>query len=134
MSQQQCGFQIFFGLGYFIISVARAMLYLTGMTASGRRETNELYRQKYFVDARNVLRYRPEPAGPIRSGSTAIIRRNEARLSDIRIPLNKPAPPPDAQMSVQVLRKGATITGIRIQCPCGRHAELDLDLTSRNVE
>lgn len=41
--------------------------------------------------------------------------------------MNKPAPPPDAQIAVQIVRKGGVISGIRITCPCGRHAEVDLD-------
>ena len=41
--------------------------------------------------------------------------------------MNKPAPAHDAQIAVQILRKGGAICGIRIKCPCGRHAEVDLD-------
>ena len=41
--------------------------------------------------------------------------------------MNKPAPAHDAQIAVKILRKGGAICGIRITCPCGRHAEVDLD-------
>lgn len=95
--------------------------------ATLKKETNQLYRQKYFVEADRVLRYRPPPAGPGRSGSGTIIRRNQGRIHDVCIPMNKPAPPPDAQISVQIIRKGGVISGIRIACPCGRHAEVELD-------
>ena len=95
--------------------------------ATIQKETNKLYRQKYFVEADRVVRYRPPPAGPGRPGASAIIRGHEGRLGSVRVPMNKPAPPVDAQIAVQVLRKGGVITGIRITCPCGRHAELDLD-------
>jgi hypothetical protein len=98
--------------------------------SSLKKETNTLYRQKYFVDAHEVIRYRPPPAGAGTSGSAAIIRRNEGRFSDIRIPMNKPAPPPDAQISVQILRNAGAVSGIRIKCPCGRCAEVDLDYTA----
>jgi hypothetical protein len=95
--------------------------------ATVQKETNKLYRQKYFVEADRVVRYRPPPAGPGRAGSSSVIRGNSGRLDPIRVPMNKPAPPHDAQIAVQVLRKGGVISGIRITCPCGRHAELDLD-------
>lgn len=95
--------------------------------ATIQKETNQLYRQKYFVEADRVLRYRPPSAGPGRGGSSAIIRRSESRFHDVSIPMNKPAPPADAQISVQIIRKGSAIAGIRIACPCGRHAEVDLD-------
>ena len=95
--------------------------------AATQKETNKLYRQKYFVEANRVLRYRPAPAGPGRAGPSAIIRRDEGRLGEIRVPMNKPAPAHDAQIAVQILRKGGAICGIRIKCPCGRHAEVDLD-------
>ncbi len=99
---------------------------MVGMTTI-KKETNKLYRQKYFVDAGNVIRYRPAPAGPGKVGSSAVIRRDEGRVSPIRVPMNKPAPPPEAQIAVQILRKGGVISGIRIACPCGRCAEVDLD-------
>ena len=92
-----------------------------------QKETNQLYRQKYFVEADRVLRYRPPPAGPGKAGSSSIIRRSESRVRDVSVPMNKPSPPPDAQIAVQILRKGSVICGIRITCPCGRHAEVDLD-------
>lgn len=95
--------------------------------AATQKETNKLYRQKYFVEANRVLRYRPPPAGPGKAGSSSIIRRDEGRLGEIRVPMNKPAPPLAAQIAVQILRKNGSITGIRIACPCGRHAEVDLD-------
>lgn len=95
--------------------------------ASIKKETNTLYRQKYFVEADAVIRYRPPPAGAKMDESAVVLRRNQSRLSDIRLPMNKPAPPADAQISVQIQRKGSVITGIRIKCPCGRTAEVDLD-------
>jgi len=48
-------------------------------------------------------------------------------MGDISVSMNKPAPPPDAQIAVQILRKGGAVSGIRIACPCGRHAEVDVD-------
>ncbi len=95
--------------------------------AATQKETNKLYRQKYFVEANRVLRYRPPPAGPGRGGSSTIIRRTAGCLHEVRVPMNKPAPPPDAQIAVQIVRKGGVISGIRITCPCGRHAEVDLE-------
>ena len=95
--------------------------------AATQKETNKLYRQKYFVEANRVLRYRPPSAGPGRAGASSIIRKDEGCVHEVRVPMNKPSPPPEAQIAVQILRKGGSISGIRITCPCGRHAEVDLD-------
>ena len=94
-----------------------------------QKETNKLYRQKYFVESNRVLRYRPPPAGPGKAGSSAIIRKDESRIGDILVSMNKKAPPPDVQIAVQILRQGGAVSGIRIACPCGRHAEVDVDYT-----
>jgi hypothetical protein len=95
--------------------------------ATLKNETNQLYRQKYFVEADKVLRYRPPSAGLGRTGSNAVIRRSQSKINEVRVPMNKPAPPAEAQIAVQIVRKGGVIAGIRITCPCGRHAEVDLD-------
>ena len=92
-----------------------------------QKETNKLYRQKYFVESNRVLRYRPPPAGPGKTGSSSIIRRDERHVGDILVSMNKPIPPPDVQIAVQILRKAGVVSGIRIACPCGRHAEVDLE-------
>lgn len=97
-----------------------------------KKETNTLYRQKYFVDSSQVIRYRPGRAGPKPSGSSSVIRKDRGRVSTIRVPMNKPAPPPEAQIEVQIERKGTEVRGIRIVCPCGRHAEVELDYSSES--
>ena len=90
------------------------------------KNTNQLYRQKYFVDESHVIRYRSAPAvkGAIRA--SAILPARQAKLSGVKIPMHEAPPPADAQISVQLVRDGASISGIRIQCPCGRHAALDI--------
>lgn len=98
--------------------------------AATQKETNKLYRQKYFVEADRVLRYRPASTGSGKSGSSSIIRKDAGRMGDIRVPMNKPAPPHDAQIAVKILRKDGAVSGIRITCPCGRHAEIDLDYST----
>lgn len=95
------------------------------------KNTNQLYRQKYFVDQRNVIRYRPKPAGLGMKRSSTIIPAESACVSDVRIPLDGTLPPPGAQISVQLERKGRDLSGIRIKCPCGRHAEVDFDAPSQ---
>ncbi len=97
-----------------------------------QKETNKLYRQKYFVESDRVLRYRPPPAGPGKSGSSSIIRRDERKIGDVFVAMNKPQPPPDVQIAVQILRKAGSVSGIRIACPCGRHAEVDLEYPTTN--
>jgi hypothetical protein len=91
------------------------------------KNTNQLYRQKYFVDESNVIRYRPPSAAPGSNKVSTVIARQSARISDIRVPMNGPAPSSEAQIAVQLLHSGAALSGIRIKCPCGRHAELDMD-------
>jgi len=92
-----------------------------------KKETNTLYRQKYFVDSSEVIRYRPGPAGPKQMPSSSIIRKENGKLSNLRVPMNKPAPPADAQIEVKILRNESRVSGLRIACPCGRHAEVDLN-------
>ncbi len=90
------------------------------------KNTNQLYRQKYFVDESNVIRYRPAPALKKSSRASAIVPARKTKISDIKVPMHEPPPPADAQIAVQLMRDGAALQGIRIQCPCGRHAELDI--------
>lgn len=95
---------------------------------SAEKNTNRLYRQKYFVDAQQVLRYRPPSASLKDSRSSpAIISGRNVRLSNVKVPMNKPAPPEDAPINVRVIRKNQQVSKIIIDCPCGRHAELDID-------
>lgn len=91
------------------------------------KNTNQLYRQKYFVDETHVIRYRPPPAMKGASKGSPVIAGSHARLASVKIPMHEPPPPADAQIAVELVRDGDTITGIRIQCPCGRHAELDFE-------
>ncbi len=94
------------------------------------KNTNQLYRQKYFVDESHVIRYRPAPAVKGGSRATPIVPARRAQISDIKVPMHEPPPPADAQIAVQLVRDGAGLQGIRIQCPCGRHAEVDLGTKS----
>ena len=90
------------------------------------KNTNQLYRQKYFVEESSVIRYRPAPAVKGGSRTSAIVPARRTKVSDIKVPMHEPPPPADAKIAVQLVRDGAALQGIRIQCPCGRHAELDL--------
>lgn len=92
------------------------------------KNTNQLYRQKYYVDTSQVFRHRPPSAAlqePL--SSSTVIPGSSVRLSSVRVPMNKAAPPENAPIAVRVVRKSLTLSEIRIDCPCGRHAELDLD-------
>jgi hypothetical protein len=96
------------------------------------KNTNQLYRQKYYVDTSQVFRNRPTPAAPLPpNASTSVIPGSSVRLSKVRVPMNKPAPPENAPIAVRVVRTSPTVSEIRIDCPCGRHAELDLDSAPR---
>jgi hypothetical protein len=90
------------------------------------KNTNQLYRQKYFVDETHVIRYRPAPAVKGAMRASPIVPARQAKVSQVKVPMHEPPPPADAQISVQVVKDGAVLRGIRIQCPCGRHAELDI--------
>lgn len=91
------------------------------------KNTNQLYRQKYFVDERSVIRYRPPSATSGNLRPSKVISAKAVSVSPVRVPMNGAPPSEDAQISVQLLRNGAALSGIRITCPCGRHAELDMD-------
>ncbi len=94
------------------------------------KNTNQLYRQKYFVDESHVIRYRPAPTAKNGSRSSAILSGRRVQLSDVKVPVHEPPPPPDAKIAVQLVRNGSGLQSINIKCPCGRHAELDMGAKS----
>ena len=87
--------------------------------------TNTRLRQKYYVDEKDVI-----------SGIQAKFQGNRQKYSKvISAPTTKfktkpvmirckQATPPE-EIKVEIMRNGAAITGIRINCPCGRHTELN---------
>jgi len=101
-----------------------------GTMTALEKNTNQLYRQKYFVDERQVIRYRPPSAAPGMVRPSTVISARAAQVSPIRVPMNGEPPKQDAQIAVQLVRNGAALSGIRITCPCGRHAEVEMDTSA----
>ena len=91
-------------------------------------QTNQLYRKKYFIDAKTIIssadevdntpspRVTPTPvidaSRVILSQEPVIIRRGAARETD--------------RIRVDVVKEGPLAKVIRIACPCGRRTELDV--------
>ncbi|MBN1676881.1 MAG: hypothetical protein JXR37_37920 [Kiritimatiellae bacterium] len=95
--------------------------------------TNRLLRKKYFVDKTTIVtsvdKLKPgqEPFSKIiRGGQVAISRQPKLIRCERRTPL-------PGEIQVEVVREGQKITGIRISCPCGRHAELDCEYSADAV-
>ena len=101
-------------------------LLITCIMSAMEKNTNQLFRRKYFIDSQSVIRYRPPTTMTHQKSSSCIISKNAARVSPIKVPMNGKPPPADAQIAVQLERDGTELHGIRITCPCGRHAEIDI--------
>jgi len=103
----------------------------TGTTGVQIR-TNTRLRQKYFVDEKSIVGsiqkhqfqgvqsyckvIRSSGGKPAKAGKPVTIRCSTATHT--------------GEIQVEVLRDGPRITGIKILCPCGRHAELNCEYTA----
>lgn len=94
--------------------------------ANVEKNTNQLFRKKYFVEANEVIRSKPLVVRAATPEKATIIPREKVELSSIRVPINAKRAATDAQMQIKVIRDQNNVTGIKIACPCGRHADIDL--------
>ncbi len=93
-------------------------------------ESNRLLRDKYFVDAEDVLtRDRQRTATPRRAPERGRVIDASRVLVSKRTVLPRPATAGNAQNSIRVnvVKENNRIVGIKIECPCGRHAELNCE-------
>lgn len=96
-------------------------------------DTNQVYRRKYFVSAETIVRRGKEgPAGaPQPAVHSRVIPANRVNMLKrpvlLRCTANQPdTEPANENIQVEVVKAGAQVKALRIDCPCGRHAELDV--------
>ena len=92
--------------------------------------TNQLLREKYFVDAEDVLALdrnrkpklrRRADAGRVIDASRVIVSRRTVS------PRAVPAGDGKDSIKIHVVKEDNRMTGLKIECPCGRHAELNCE-------
>jgi len=87
-------------------------------------DTNQLYRKKYFVNSQEIMTAdQPLADAPVRIGSPVIDAR---RVVMNRDPVSIRSSADADRIRVDVIKDGQRVKGIRIACPCGRHAEMDV--------
>lgn len=92
-------------------------------------ETNELSRQKYFVDANTVLSQKQQRREEKKRFSP-VIDSSKVKVGERSVVLKPGGSKPAQKITVNVLRDGGKIKTIKIMCPCGRHAELNCEYDS----
>jgi hypothetical protein len=94
--------------------------------ANVETNTNRHLRKKYFVDADSVLMRKKSAEPPEPEHFCRIITAQQVHMAGTA---RKVGAGQDVgksgKMNVQVTKEGDRIEKIRIDCPCGRHAELD---------
>jgi hypothetical protein len=92
--------------------------------------TNKLLREKYFVDAEDVLSLgrNRQPALRRRTETGRVIDASRVIVSPRTV---SPRALSTAQgkegLKVHVVKENNRMVGIKIECPCGRHAELNCE-------
>lgn len=95
--------------------------------AALEKNTNELFRKKYYVDATEILTNKKKQEKPVPYARSPIIDASKVVVSTRTVRLRRGSKDAGEQIRVNVIREGNRIKSIRIACPCGRHAELDCE-------
>jgi hypothetical protein len=89
--------------------------------------TNQAYRKKYFVDFGKVLfcpkvnpDEQPHPLSRVIDATNVVVAKHPIEVHVRRGPDND-------QIKVDTIREGQKVKSIRIACPCGRRAALDVE-------
>ncbi len=90
--------------------------------------TNQLFRKKYFINADTIVTggEEEEEAERLSVTTTPVIDASRVILSREPVPLRRGAAGEASRIHVDVIKDGARVKSIRIACPCGRKAELDV--------
>ena len=96
--------------------------------------TNARLRQKYYVDEKDVISSIQAQAYTTKSKHSKIIASHSAPPAGKPVMIRCNRTPPPGEIKVDVMRDGPTVRGIRINCPCGRHAELNFEYKTENPE
>ncbi|MFH0879485.1 MAG: hypothetical protein V2A34_07200 [Lentisphaerota bacterium] len=89
-------------------------------------DTNQVYRKKYFVPADSIIGPHPPAKGhrPVSYNPVIEAKRVVVSNQPVRLSYNDTGAGEDIR--VEVVKSGNQIKGLKINCPCGRHTELDV--------
>jgi len=94
------------------------------------KNTNQVFRKKYFIDAQEVLATSKSSKKTRQKTYSTIIERSKVAFSDKPILLSPELKKINDHITVNVIREENRIKRIRIACPCGRTADLDCQYSS----
>lgn len=87
--------------------------------------TNTRLRQKYYMDEKDIISGIHTKSQGNRQKYSKVITASAAKFKTKPVMIRCTLATPPEKIKVEVVRDGSTITGIRINCPCGRHTELN---------
>jgi hypothetical protein len=96
-------------------------------------DTNQVYRKKYFINSEKVLFAARDGAAARTSSVSQVIDASKVVLSKNAVPVRCQTGEESGRIKVEVVREGNRVKGMRIDCPCGRHAELDVEYSPTAV-
>ncbi len=92
------------------------------------KDTNQVFRKKYFVPADSIISAHTVTRSRPRSTSGGVIASSRVVMAPQPVALRQELgdDKKTGDIQVEVVKNGTEIKGIKIKCPCGRHAELDV--------
>ena len=93
-------------------------------------QTNQLYRKKYFIDAKTIVSGADEVNEVSSQTVTPVIDASRVILSQEPVIIRRGAARETNRIHVDVVKEGSLVKMIRIACPCGRRTELDVQYES----
>ena len=88
--------------------------------------TNKVYRKKYFMDADKVVFAEEDTKIHIVDEHNPLIEA-ESVLDELdAVPINQGEQKRANAIRVQALKDGERVTVLKIDCPCGRHTEINV--------
>ncbi len=97
--------------------------------ANIEKDTNQLLRDKYFVDAEQVLsggrRRKAAPFGKLET--SRVIDASHVVVSKRTVSPRPAAGGDKDSIRIHVVKENNRMVGLRIECPCGRHADLNCE-------
>jgi hypothetical protein len=89
-------------------------------------QTNQLYRKKYFIDAKTIVSGTDEVNDVSSQTVSPVIDASRVILSQEPMIIRRGAACETNRIHVDVVKEGSLVKMIRIACPCGRRTELDV--------
>ncbi len=96
------------------------------MTRNVESDTNKTYRKKYFMDAEKVVFSARPPPEKQELVYSPILDPSQIEFDQEPLALRSRLQPGARQITVETIKEGDRIRKLRISCPCGQHAEVDV--------